>query len=134
MMQFVQKKFRGFLLWIKRKDIDSQTQRTILCNMCLVGVIYHDLGLRFNSPTVNLMIPAGEFVSMLQDISQIDEEIEVKEDLGKPYPVGLLGDLYTLHFMHYKTFKEAVDTWRRRALRMDRSNPYIILVETASCS
>ena len=98
------------------------------------GVISHDYGLRFNSPTVNLMIPAGEFVDLIRDLNQIGGSITKKVDVEKPYPVGLLNNKYTLHFMHYKTFEEAIDTWQRRVSRMDMNDPYIILVETASCS
>lgn len=130
----VQEKTRRVVLWTNGRRIDKNTQRTILCNMCLGGVISHDFGLRFNSPTVNLMIPAREFVSMLQDINQIDGKIEIKEDAGKPYPVGILNEKYVLHFIHFKTFQDAVDTWHRRSERMDKNKPYIILVETTSCS
>ena len=79
------------------------------------------------------MIPAGEFVDMVQDLKQIEGEITIRTDIQKPYPVGILNNLYTLHFIHYKSFEEAVETWSRRTSRMDKNEPYIILVETASC-
>lgn len=102
--------------------------------ICAWGGISHDFGLQFNSPTVNLMIPAGEFVELIRDLNQIEGDITRKEDIKKPYPVGLLNNKYTLHFIHFKTFEDAVDTWQRRVSRMDMNEPYIILVETASCS
>ena len=128
------KKFsRSIRLRIRTRNVDVNASRTILCNMCLGGVISHDYGFRFNSPTVNLMIPAREFVDLIRDLNQIGGSITKKVDVEKPYPVGLLNNKYTLHFVHYKTFEEAIDTWKRRVSRMDMCEPYIILVETASC-
>ena len=80
------------------------------------------------------MIPAGEFVDLIRDLDQMRGGITKKADSDKSYPVGLLNYKYTLHFIHYKTFEEAIETWYRRVSRMDMNNPYVILVETASCS
>lgn len=108
--------------------------RELYCVICVWGGgISHDFGLRFNSPTVNLMIPANEFVSLLSDINQVNDEI-IKVSTEEKYPVGLLANQYMLHFIHFKTFNEAVSILRKRSRRINKYEPYLILVETASCS
>ena len=44
---------------------------TIICNMCLGGVLYHDFGQRFDSPFINLMIPGTDFVNLLANFDDI---------------------------------------------------------------
>ena len=78
------------------------------------------------------MIPANEFVSLCENLCYIKEEIcEIKSSKG--YPIGRLGEKYTLHFIHYKSIDEAIQIWKRREKRVNYISPYIILVETASC-
>lgn len=98
------------------------------------GGISHDFGLRFNSPFVNLAIPANEFVDLLYDIKKIEHDIIDVSDNKHNYPIGLLSGKFTLYFVHYKSFKDAVISWRKRAKRVDYIHPYIILVETSTCS
>ena len=128
----IRKILRSLIVKQMRRTVKIPTPKTIFCNMCLGGVISHDLGLRFDSPTVNLAIPANEFVSIVSDINQINNEITLKGNNG--YPIGLLSGKYSLHFIHYKTFAEAVDCWRRRSKRVNYDHPYMILVETSTCS
>ncbi len=125
---------RSIRLYKMRQHSKNDVDRTIFCNMCLGGVISHDFKLRFCSPTVNLMIPGHEFVEMMKNPRQLEGCITKVTDSGKKYPVGLLNNQYHLHFIHYKTFEEAVETWRRRVNRVDYSSIYAILVETASCN
>ena len=49
----IDKKNRSLL---KNRDI------TIISANCVGGVIYHDLGLAFNSPTINLFFSASDYV------------------------------------------------------------------------
>ena len=81
---------------------------TIVCNNCVAGVIYHNLGLRFNSPTINLFIKGAdylEFVKHFRYYSNCDL-IDVC-DPSLPYPVGKLiakdeehRDI-VIYFQHY---------------------------------
>ena len=41
---------------LKNKDF------TIISHNCVGGVIYHDLGLKFNTPTINLFFMAKDFI------------------------------------------------------------------------
>ena len=125
---------RSIRVGIKRQHAKKNVNRVIFCNMCLGGVLSHDFKLRFCSPTVNLMITGHEFVEMMKNPRQIEGCITEVTDSGKNYPVGLLNNQYHLHFIHYKNFDEAAAVWKRRTKRVDYSQIYVILVETASCS
>lgn len=83
---------------------------TLLCNNCNGGVISHDLGLQFRSPTVNLFFYEDHFFKFCEKfdyyISQpltLCEKPMLKPDIE--YPVCNLGDL-ELHFLHYHSFEE----------------------------
>lgn len=102
---------------------------SIFCNNCVGGVIAHDLGLRFNSPTVNLFMSPQDFVKLalepdyylgLKKITPIDSGVE--------YPVGILDDI-TLHFVHYGSFEAARNAWLRRAERTSLDKSCWILVD-----
>ena len=38
---------------------------SIFCNNCIGAFVAHDLGLPFNSPMVNLMIPPADFIDYI---------------------------------------------------------------------
>ena len=64
---------------------------TIIANNCTAGCVYHDLGLRFDTPTVNLYIPFPDYILFLKNLRQFvyAEFAELPSDNG--HPVGLLG-------------------------------------------
>ena len=111
---------------LKNKDI------TILSSDCLGGVIYHDFNLKFMSPTINLYIKPSDFIKFCKNLDfYIDKKIvEVKD---KNHIVGKLEDI-ELHFLHYKSFKEACDKWYERTKRINRENVFIILTYKDGCS
>ena len=59
-LKIVQMRSRSIRLWIKNLNIDSKTQRTILCNMCLGGQISIN---RIVIPTNNINIPVVNVVT-----------------------------------------------------------------------
>lgn len=129
--KFIWNIFHSFTYPIKQHNNSSPS---IVCNMCLGGILSHERGWQFRSPFVNLMIPADEFVELIQNLqTNINLDISDISDNSK-YPIGLLGGKFHLHFIHYRTFQEAVEKWRERSKRIDYNNIYIILVQTKSCS
>lgn len=65
---------------------------TIICNNCTGGVMLHDLGLRFNTPTVNTLFYSFEdflYFSLHIKEYQCVELLEEKNTKFK-YPVGSL--------------------------------------------
>lgn len=113
---------------VKNKDI------TLISNNCLAGCVLHDFGMRFDTPTINLFIPFPDYIKFLTDLKcYVNKEIEdITGD--SPYPIGLLGGGIHLHFLHYKSFDEAVDAWKRRCRRIHWDNVRVVLVERDGCT
>ena len=128
--------YRTFL----RRNLNKKNQRllknknfTILCNNCVGGVILHELGERFNSPTINLFFHADDFIKFLTNMDYYlhQDLFEIESDYT--YPVGVLGDI-TIYFRHYSSFDEAKKIWVKRSLRINKDNLYIILVQRDGCT
>ena len=132
---FIWQFFRDIRLGYKRMRIKSNNSRTIICNNCLGGVVASDFRLRFCSPFVNLWIPTNHYVEILNNIHSLSKYSiqNITMEDGK-YPIGLLNNKWELHFMHYKSFEEAVAKWTERIKRMDLENLYVICVETHSAT
>ena len=118
------------LLWAPRmKRRLKHTDFTLLSNNCFAGLFLHDLGLRFDTPTVNLFFRETDFFDFLEHLdhylAQPLKEISntVPELAALNYPVAKLsgGDVgkdIEIHFMHYGSFEEAEAAWEKRKLRM----------------
>lgn len=106
---------------------------TILASDCNGTFMYHDLGLPFLSPTINLTIQMEDFVKMLENLDWYMEQevVELKGDF--PCPTGLLGDV-RINFIHYKTFTEGVSKWEERKKRICRDNLFIVGSEKEGCT
>lgn len=99
---------------------------SIITNHCVGGIISHDLGLKFLSPTVNLKILPDDFVKFVKNLKEYLELDFVLVESGLPYPVGRLKDIM-VYFVHYKSFDEAVKKWNERKKRIDFNNIRIIM-------
>lgn len=99
---------------------------SIITNHCIGGIISHDLGLKFLSPTVNLKILPDDFIKFVENLDKYlnSEFVKIESDL--PYPVAKLDDI-TVYFVHYKTFEEAVEKWNERKQRIDFNNIRVIM-------
>ena len=103
---------------------------SIIANNCVGGVIYHQIGCSFESPTINLKFDDNDFIKFLKNFdSYLEAELEEIET-KQAYPVGVLklssGEFITIYFVHYKSFKEAKQKWDSRKKRIDKSNMYVI--------
>ena len=110
----IQRLFRGFFSKLNRNRVVQEHRRrnslqscSIIASNCIGGILAHDLGLRFDSPTVNLWFEAEGFVSfvekLLQNIRCPLSEVYMDESCG--YPVGQLGDV--------KIFSSIIRRWKR---------------------
>ena len=84
---------------------------SIISNNCIGGILYHDLGLKFNSPTINTLIYGDEFVDFIKNLKEyINCELKYDES-SKEYPIGLLSNvnknIVHVHFLHDNSFEEA---------------------------
>ena len=117
---------------IKRMRLKNKAPSIISSN-CNGGVILHDLGLKFNTPTINLYFDPEDFLKFLSDIDDYlgYELIEVESKFR--FPVGKLNDII-IYFMHYNSFQEAKEKWVERAHRIDKNNLFIIMTDNNGCT
>lgn len=96
------------------------------------GVILHELGLRFDTPTVNLWFESEDYIKFLENMSDYlqYELVEIQTDYS--YPVGLLKDI-KIYFQHYANFQEAKAKWEERIKRIHWDNLYIMMVQREGC-
>lgn len=102
---------------------------SFLCPNCIGGILFHDLGIQFRSPTVNLMMTQTDFVRFVLDLDRyLSLEPEFFEKPGFDCPCAKLDDV-TVHFTHYATAAEALKKWNERKTRIDRDNLFIFATE-----
>lgn len=113
--------------WKNRKRL-TNTDPTIISSNCLGGMLYHYLGLKFNSPFVNLFLSNADFIHAMRNFDEFIQH-PIVEDVNskKRWPVGIGLDGIRVEFMHYKTFSDAIDKWNIRKERINRSNLCIIM-------
>lgn len=107
---------------------------TIISNNCWGTFIYKKYGISYQSPFVNLVIFAPDYIELLENFSiQIlnkltfinHEDSKHKEELislgiyQHGYPIGVLDNKYELHFIHYPSENDARDKWHRRVKRIN---------------
>ena len=95
----------------------------------------HDVGIPFNTPTVNLWINCDDFLTYMENIQELllADIIEIP-DGSSSCPVGILGGRVTIHFTHYSNFIEARDTWNRRRCRVDTNNLFVVMSDNSNIS
>ena len=103
---------------------------TIISNDCCGGVIYKNLELEFQSPTIKLYIDNNDFILLCNHIEYFLTGVlnECINDTHS-YPVGQLTcdkGTITLYFMHYKSFEEAKECWERRIRRVKLDNIFFL--------
>lgn len=113
----------------KMREALTNTTPTFLCPNCIGGILFHDLGLQFRSPTVNLMMLQTDFAKYVLDMEHyLAEELVFFKHTEYDCPCAHLGDI-TIHFTHYHTEEEAAQKWLQRSARIDRDNLFVFLEE-----
>ncbi len=113
---------------LKNKDF------TLIANNCNGGVLLHELGIRFNSPFVNLFVNSVDYIKYLKNFDYYNNlTLEFLSDTDKKYPVGKLDDI-TIDFVHYKSNEEATEKWEERKKRIDKDNMFVMFTEQDDCT
>ncbi|AGR65201.1 hypothetical protein N134_05800 [Limosilactobacillus reuteri TD1] len=118
----------------KRKQKLKNQNFTILASECAGGVIYHKLGLKFLSPTINLWFKPSDFLKFLNNLEYYLNSAPLIEEKNSKldYPVGILGDKkmkIKLYFLHYTSFQDAMIKWNKRKKRVNLSNLFVIMTD-----
>ena len=114
---------------LMKKDI------TLFTPNCLGGILFHDLGLQFLSPTVNLMLTQKDFLEFVLNLDDyLSGEFEFFKHNEHCCPCACLtpknGDKkITIVFTHYHSEQEALDKWNARKERINKDNIFIFMQE-----
>ena len=102
---------------------------SLFTSNCMGGVIYHRLGVQFQSPTVNCFITDHDFFKMITDLDYyLRQDIKNFGSDGL-HPLGLLGDI-PIQFTHYNSFEDGYAAWNRRKQRIHYDRLYFVLYDT----
>ena len=109
----------------KRRNVLTNKNFTILCSNCIGGIIYHELGLKFLSPTINCRMDSPDFIKFILNIKYYLEcKLEFIET-DNAFPVAKLDDI-KIYFVHYLTEQEAEKKWNERKKRINWENVFIL--------
>lgn len=111
----------------QRKRLKNN-QFSLIPGNCIGGYLYHQLGLKFTSPTINLMIKNPDFIKMILNLEYYMSvtPLPYKSPEFPNVPCAKLDDI-VLHFTHYSSAEEGIDAWLKRRERIDYDNLYIII-------
>lgn len=111
----------------KMRKRNTNKEFSLFTGNCMGGYIYHQLGLKFKSPTINLMILQSDLYKLVSDLEHyMSLPLIPKESEG--VPKATLGDV-TINFTHYRSFEEASEAWYKRAKRINYEQVYIIATD-----
>ena len=115
------------------QKLESSTISLIASN-CNGALILHELGIRFNSPFVNLWIKPKDFIRLLKNFDgYMTKELSETTEDGIDYPVGKLGDV-TIYFQHYDSFEQAKEKWNERKTRINKDNLFVLFTDRDGCT
>ena len=118
-----------------RKKLKNK-QFTILTGSCIGGVIYNHLGLRFNSPTINMWFTPHDVIKLCSDLDyymgcDLIFDVEPHGDCPNS-PAARLGEeerAISLYFNHYHSEDEAREKWESRKKRIIKDCIYVITTD-----
>ena len=111
---------------------------SVIAKDCAGTLILHELGIRFETPTINLWFNAGDFVKFCADLKYyIDQELTEYFEDGINYPIGTLGSggkKIIIYLMHYENFSQAKSKWDERKTRIHWDNLYFVMTDGEGCN
>lgn len=119
---------RNRFLWRNKWDQRNLKNKSfsLFSHNCLGGIMYHDLGVEFQSPTINMRFTPSDFITLMQNLEfYLNADIEWL-DTDSSFPVGLLGGGIRIDFVHYKDKAEVIDKWNERKRRVHKDNIFLI--------
>lgn len=124
-LRMLPRRFGGYMQRKKRDKLAAEMKEmleirefTVISQNCIGGVFYHDMGLQFTSPMINLFLTGKDFVTFALNLEYY-LSLKLRMTWGEEYPIGYLDDV-AIHFMHYYTCQEAESAWEKRKKRIKR--------------
>ena len=112
---------------------------TIISMNCTGGILSHDLGLRFLSPTVNLFMRSEDFMKFCENMEHylsVDTFTPCTDPAiieQRTYPIGYLDDILVF-FVHFDSLEQAQAKWNERKQRVNFDNLVIISTDREGCT
>ena len=119
-----------------KRNINRLTNRefSLFSSNCTGGVIYHALGLRFLSPTINVFFEAGDYIKFLSNPEHyLHGKLSVVENTRYNYPLIQCEDI-VIHAVHYKKLDDFKEKWLSRGKCINFQNLYVIMSERDGCT
>lgn len=104
-----------------------QNPPSIISRHCWGGLLLNQLGIKFNSPFINLFLRDYDFNKLSKNFSHymaqelIFDREEYEHNLKRNYPVARLDDIL-IYFNHYTNFEDAKRKWEERKKRINYNN------------
>lgn len=113
------------------KKKNKNTTFTLLSRNCIAGILYHQLGVKFYSPTINMLFTPEDFNLFCLNLKEyIAAELVDDTKEGDQFPSGLLvpnkGQAIRIVFNHYPSFEVAASKWEERKKRINWDNIYVV--------
>lgn len=137
MQQSVKKKIKNFTKKIWRFPLKQKMtkqcrdcDKRLITSNCIGGLLYHDIGKPFTSPTINLIIRDKDFVDFCENLEYYMKSEPVFEETSpQGYPVANLNGIL-IYGVHYPDFETLKKQWLRRSQRFLEHPEQEILVMT----
>lgn len=101
---------------------------SLIMSNCVGGILSHDLGEQFRSPTINLTVRDYlMFVKRLEYYMQL-KPVGAGMDSKGNFPICQLHDV-TLYGVHYHTHDEMITAWERRKTRINWDNIFLMATD-----
>lgn len=96
----------------------------IISSNCIGGILYHDVGEQFRTPTINLIIP--EFLKFRSNLSvYLNYPLEPGRITKEGYPCCMCGDIEIIG-VHYRNQEHLIHDWSKRVKRVTGKHIFVI--------
>lgn len=125
-LKLVDFRLKRIKLYILNFIVDD-TKICIISQNCVGGMLYHDLKMKFYSPTINLFFTSSDFIKFVSNLNYyLSGELNFLNSFQ--YPVAQINDIY-IHFLHYGSNEEALIKWNNRKRRLSKDDIIIFMTD-----
>lgn len=127
-------RFHRLRCWINRKRLHNTKNVTIISDNCMAGFLCSDLGLEFNTPTLNGAFSPSDYIKFLSNLDfYLSEPLSFSTDPERGCPIAQISDI-RYRFTHYKSNIEAKAVWNYGKRHINYDNIFFIMTEKERCT